>query len=258
VTDTVWREFDAVRLNAILNNPEVRPWVADAVEGVIDVSPNVASRDNVLLMGEHGGVLFFKLTNGIYEAHTQVMPEARGAWTLEMTRAAVYWMFTRTDAFEVLTRVPQGHIAAKGAAEATGLSYEFTRPMELTFRGKVRDVHIHGLTIQKWATQADGLIDRGQWFHRRLAEEAKRLGITEPPHEDDENHNRYVGAALEMAMHSQPVKAVQFYNRWATVSRHKPVQLVTFDPVVVKFDIGRLLIGSDDVEVVPELAEWRI
>ena len=37
----IWREMDAIGVNIILNNPEVRPWVADIGEGVIDISDMV-------------------------------------------------------------------------------------------------------------------------------------------------------------------------------------------------------------------------
>jgi hypothetical protein len=194
--------------------------------------------------------MFFCLTPGLYEAHTQVLPAGRGAWTLGMTKAAIHWLYTRTDAYEIVTRIPRGHIGARAAAIATGLKYDFTRPDEAMFRGRRVDVHIHSQRCQDWIREADGLVEKGQWFHERLHQEAKRLGIEQPMHDDDENHNRHAGAAIEMAMNDQPNKGVAFYNRWALASRHKPVELVGTDPPVIRFDIGLLFIGSKDIEVV--------
>lgn len=244
------RDSDAGRINAVLNDPRVRPWVADAGEGILDIAPAVANRDNVLLMGEYGGLVFFKRMPSIYEVHTQVLPEGRGKWALEMMRAAAAWMFIRTDCCEIVTRIPQGHIAARAAAMALGMRHEFTREEGCRFRGKDVPVHIHCLRIQDWAIDAPGLIEQGEWFHRRLGEEARRLGIAEPLHAPDENHNRYVGGAIAMAMHGQPVKATAFYNRWALAARHAPVALVSVNPVVARFDIGLLRV-TDDIEVIP-------
>lgn len=247
----VRRETTAERINAILNNEVVRPWVADASDGVLDVTPKVSDQNNFLLMGEgnFGAVFFLKLMPGIYEAHTQVVPEARGGWTKQLTEACVHWMFTRTDAYEILTRVPEGHIAARAAALQQGLRYEFTRPDECRFRGRLVDVHVHSFRVQDWIPVAPNLIERGQWFHIRLNEEARRLGIKTPAHTDDENHNRYVGASLEMCENGQAVKGVILYNRWAIVSRHKPVRLLTEDPVSICMDIGVLRLVDGDIEV---------
>lgn len=240
----------ADRINRVLNDPYVRPWVADSREGVLDVSPQVADEKNVLLMGEHGGVFLFKLLTGFYEVHTQVLRSGRGAWTNAFLAAATHWMFTHTDAVEILTRVPQGHVAAKAATLANHMTYEFTRHRECKFRGALVDVDIYALRLFDWVKHYPAFIDRGRWFHDRLHAEALRLGITTPPHEDDENHNLYVGASFDMIANGELAKGVAFYNRWAIVSRHPPIAIVSSDPPVVKFDIGFLHLKADgDIEV---------
>lgn len=244
----ITRETNAARINAVLNDPYVRPFVADEA-GVLDVSKQVANERNVLLMGEHGGCLFFWLQPGVYEVHTQVTRAGRGEWTRRLTESCAWWMFTQTDAFEIVTRVPEGHIGARAAALAQGMRYEFTRPNECRFRGKLVDIHLHSFRIQDWIGFAPWLEERGAWFHDRLHAEAARHGITAPPHDDDPNHNRYVGAAFEMALAGFPTKAVLWYNRWALMSRHEQIQLLSRTPLVVKFDIGLLKIQDGDIEV---------
>lgn len=247
----IWRDTDAGALNQLLNEPEVRPWVADAAEGVLDVSRQAADPNNVLLMGEHGGCMFFKLMPGIYELHTQVRPEGKGAWLKMFGAAAAHWMFTRTDAYEVLTRIPTSHAAAVGAARMMGFRHEFTRPAEeCKFRGESVAVAVYGRRVQDWMAEAPGLVERGAWLHAFFAEEAKRLNLAEPMHEDDENHNRYAGAAFEMALGGQPIKAVMAYNRWALASRHATVALVSVDPPTIRFDIGLLKLAEGKLEVV--------
>jgi hypothetical protein len=244
------RETTAARINQVLNHPDVRPWVADASEGVLDISPAVANRNNVLLLGEHGGCMFFKLLDGFYEVHTQVLPAGRGPWTSRMIASCFHHMFTKTDAIEILTRVPATHTTAKAKTLSVGAKHEFDRPKECVFQGKRVDVGIYSISIQEWASQADGLSEVGEWLHRRLNEEAQRLGIKDPPHEEDVNHNRYLGASFEMFRGGQPVKGAAFYNRWALVSRHAPVQLLSLAPPAVRMDIGVLkLLPNGDVQI---------
>jgi hypothetical protein len=131
------------------------------------------------------------------------------------------------------------------------MRFEFTRNEGCKFRGEDVPVDIYAIRIQDWMAKADGLEEMGHFVHRRLHEEAKRLGITNPPHADDPNHNRYLGAAFEMACAGQAVKATLLYNRWAQMARHRPVELVALDPVTFKMDIGLLKIVRGDIEVTP-------
>lgn len=245
----IQRETDARNINAVLNHPQVRPWVANSDAGQLDVTPLVQNPKNFLLMGQYGGCFFVEIVPGVYEVHTQVLPLGHGEWTRDMTLECVKWMFTRTPAFEIVTRVPQGHIAAKTAAQQVGMRYEFSRSNECRFRGHMVDVRIYSMRLQDWVPTAQSFIPVGQKFHHRLHEEADRLGIKSEAHEDDENHNLYVGVCVEMIRHGQVAKAVNVYNRWAIVSRHAPVVLVGMNPVTVKMDIGYLTFLDNDIRV---------
>lgn len=249
------RHTTAAWLNTVINHAAVRPWVAPGDER-IDLTEAVSDARNILLMGEHGGCLFIEIGPGIYEVHTQVLPAGRGAWTRALSEACAHYLFTRTPAYEIVTRVPEGHVAAKAGALAQGFRHEFTREKEYLFRGALADIHIYGLRIQDWAARAPGMVEDGQWLHRRMYEEMARLGIDEPTHADDENHNRYAGVTLAMARGGQLVKAVLFYNRWVSLARHfrdgKPahIALVSTDPPVIRFDLGLMRLAGDDIEVI--------
>lgn len=257
VPSLVVRDTTSCRINAVVNHPEVRPWVAEGV-APIDLSPQVANPRNILLMGEHGGVMFLHVTDGVYESHTQVLPEARGEWTRALTDACARYMFTRTDAYEITTRVPAGHIAAAAAARCTGMRHEFTRPGGMLFKGERVDAHIYSGRIQDWVARTEELEATGEWLHRRMHEEAQRIGIDVPKHEDDANHNRYVGAAVEMAFGGQYLKAILTYNRWVSLARQtrdgvlQHVSLVSRAPPVIRFDIGLMRFHADDIEVMRE------
>jgi hypothetical protein len=241
----------AARINEIVNDPAVRPWLANDADGVIDMGVALAHPGNVMLLGEHGGCLFFWLGDCRFEVHTFVLPAGRGAWTRAMTEAAFWFMFTRTDCREVLTRVPGPHVAAKAATVAVGMHFQFTEPGGVIFRNRRADLDIYAITLEDWILGAPLLPEAGQWLHNRMAQEAKRLGLTDEPHEDSPAHNRFVGAAFEMARHGQLAKAVGTYNRWAVVVRHATIEIASNNPPAVKFDIGLLVIRGDDIEVVP-------
>jgi hypothetical protein len=250
------RATTAAGINAVLNHPDVRPWVANAADGAIDMTPVVADARNFVLMGDHGGCVFLFVQPGLYEVHTQVLPAARGAWTRSMTEASVRYMFTKTDAYEVVTRIPKGHVAAKAAAEVQGMRYEFTRQAGVVFRDRRVDVHIYSFRLQDWVPRGCGLLETGQWLHRRMEQEAQRLAIDTPTHDDDENHNRYVGAAVEMMFGGQVGKAIAFYNRWVTLARQardgqlQHISLVSLQPLVIQFDIGLMQFHAGDIEVI--------
>jgi len=247
----VERHHDAEAINRILNDPAVRPDVADAAEGVLDISAAVANPANVLLMGDHGGMMFFKLMAGFYEVHTQFLPAGRGAWGSSFAVAAGEWLYCHTDAIEIMTRVPHGHPAAKALTLASGFRYRWTRPANTRFRGQVVDVDIYSHVIEDWALRTSGLAEAGAAFHDRLHGFAAERHIDGPTHPDDPNHNAFVGACIALAEGGQLVKAVALYNKWALVSRHRPVEIVSLDPARVRFDIGTMVVRNGKVEIEP-------
>lgn len=247
----VERHLHAGFLNEIANDPHVRPWIAPG-EQTLDLAFQIENKNNVLLAGVHGCCMFLKMLPGVYEVHTQVRKEGRGAWTNAFTKACASWMFINTDAYEIMTRVPAGHAGAKVATMAAGGRYDFTREKECFFRGQMIDVHIYSYRLQDWlALKPDGLIGIGRKFHDRLHEEADRLGVQDSAHDDDENHNLYVGAAVAMVRAGFPVKGLLTYNRWALVSRHAPIVPISVQvPVVAKIDHGMYVtFENDDIKV---------
>lgn len=240
------RHTTADSLNEVVNDPSVWRWVHGAAEGRLDLSAVVADPANVLLMGEHGGVLFVRHQPGLYEAHTQVLPAGRGSWAIRMVRAALHWMFTHTDAVEIMTRVPKGNLGARALAKAIGGTLEFTSPIGWMMDGVIVPAGIYSLKIQDWMRSAGGLEERGHWFHDHLEAEYSRLGKIEASHPDDDNHDRYVGAAVEMILGGQPDKGVIFYNRWAVMAGYAPVSIVTRSPLTIDIRDALICVGGED------------
>jgi hypothetical protein len=227
----------------VLNAPEVREYVADMGDGYIDISSIVENPSTVLLAGEHGIFLLSKYYEGAYEVHSAVLRQGRGVWAKRAAEAVLHFMFTQTDCIEVITRVPQGHIAAKALTEAVGFHHHFTTPPECLFRSEKVPCHVYLLILMDWAMRAPGLEERGAQFHAWLNKQVTK-GI---PHDEDPAHNRVVGCALDMMMAGQIKKALIWYDRWALAARHPMISLVGENPPQVRFDAGILTFAEDGI-----------
>ena len=243
---------DAKRLNEIVNHPEVFPWVGFGGKGPLDLSDAIANDEDVIcLLGTYGGVLFHRLQPGLFEAHTQMLPEGRGEWALACVQSCLHFLFTRTEAVEILTRCPQGNLPAKALARAIHGRHEFTNAAGWVKDGKPIPAEIYGLRLQDWLRTAPGLVERGQWFHARLDAEMVRIGIDTPNHADDTEHDRQVGLACEMMIGGMPGKAAVFYNRWSALAGYAPLQILSLNPLEVDIQSARLVVSGGDFTARP-------
>lgn len=241
---------DATRANEILNHPEVYSWCKGRYEGRLDIGKVMALPGNLVLLGEHGGAWFSKMQGGLYEAHVMVLPEGRGAWAARMCEAMKRWMFFRTDALEIVARVPHRNLAARAMARMVGGVFEFTHDEELPLHGELVPVDIYRLLIWDWLKVAPHLEARGQWFHDLLKFKYLASGRPDPSHEDDATHNRYVGAAAEMMLGGQVYKAQAFYNRWAALVRGPRLEIVSKEPLVLGILKERIRVRGSSFEVI--------
>lgn len=245
---SVSREFAAEHLNAVVNDPAVRPWVGGGT-GPLDLSGLVADRANYLLMGLGGGILFQRIDAGFYEAHTQFLPEARGPSAVRAVRDALRYMFTRTDAVEIVTKVPEGNAGALGLVRAIHGQKQFRREKAWPSAAGPVAVDFYALSINAWAGKAEELAASGEWFHGKLeAAKAETVGAA-PPHDDDEAHDRYVGATVEMVAAGQIAKAMGFYARWARFAGYGPIAVIATNPVVIDIGDAILAVRGDNFEV---------
>jgi hypothetical protein len=239
------RATSADRINAILNHPAVRPDVADLAAGRIDMTNKIVGTDNVCLVGRYGAFFCFKYFAGSYEVHTQILPEGRGVWAKEFAVAGAHYMFTATDCVEILTRVPEGHVAASVLTRSMGFKLQFTTPPECLFRGKRVPCAIYALTIQDWAMSVSE--EAGAEFHEWLNSQV----TAGEPHQPDPDHNRIVGISLDMIRAGQVSKGVVWFNRHAAACRHEGVSLLSLDPPRVRFDAGILAFDNGQIRFEP-------
>jgi hypothetical protein len=236
----IGRERHATRLNRIANHPDVRPFVAGPLEGDLDFTDVIRNDANILLMSQHGGILFTPVIDAVYEAHTLVLPEGRGEWAADMVRAALHWMFTRTGCLEVMTKCPKGNLAATTLTRSMGLRPAYWTAPQWPLRGEIVPCHVHTLTIQEWMVKAPGLIDRGQWADNIL----KRSSLTITGTEDD-SALRYLGLFLEMFLNGQMPKGAILFNRWAGLAGYAPCEIVSEHPPAVAFT-GATIVAQDN------------
>lgn len=249
------RHTDARHLNTILNDPDVYPWVKGENKGKLDFAPYLEhpeiSKDFYVLLGEYGGQIFQRLQPGQFEVHSQFTKRGRGEWSLEATRKALHWMFTRTEAVEIMTKCPKGNPAAAALAKAIGGEFEFVNPRGWVLDGKPVPVDVYSLSIQDWIRNAPGLVEKGQWFHKRLDAELAKHGVKDQSHPDDLVHDRHVGAAVSMFFGGQPLKGAIFYNRFATLGGYVPIQITQFEPLAVDIGTTILVMGENDFVAMP-------
>lgn len=242
----IQRATDATFINAVLNHPSVRPHV-HGKPGPLDMTAAIQDPNNLVLTGEHGGMILVQHIPGCWEIHTQVLPEGRGRWALEMAQSCMDWLFSKTNATDIFTRIPAGNIAAEALTRACGAMLEERVWQDLgDGPGWVK---LYSGRIQDWIKIAPGLVERGERFHRMLKEKAAVAEITTEDHPDNEWHDRHVGAAAGMIMGGQPIKGVLVFNRWAAMGLAPPIKLMSLDPLIIDITDCRLKITGDDFEV---------
>lgn len=243
---SVCRELSAERLNTIVNHQDVRPWVAAYGQGYLDLTPVVANPDNYLLMGEGGGFLFVQQEPGIYEVHSQFLPEHRGENVITAARDAERYMFCRTDCIEIRSKVPAGNAGAAAFARKMRYELQFERANAWQTEAGAVAVRYFARTLNQWVNQADELKGTGHAFHEKLEAAKIALGSTMPIHDDDAAHDLYVGATVEMIQAGQIAKALAFYGRWAPFAGYGPIALIATNPLVL--DIGDALLAVRDAD----------
>ena len=205
------RSFNTVFLNSVLAHPAVSKGAR--IEEGMDISSIVNNMDNYFLATEHGGFLIIKVYEGVYECHTQFLPEGRGSHVREAVKAAFDYMFLYTDCTKVITK------AYKDNPASVKLSDEF-----FNREGSTGDYHYYSREHKDWII-SEANQKEGEGFHDMIGEDAN--------HVDDTVHDCYVGACMRTALAGNAFKAVELYNNWAYMSGYEPLILRSVHPVVV-------------------------
>jgi hypothetical protein len=235
------RTLDASLFNAVCNHPSVRPWLGG--EGQLDVSPVVSNPENYALWFENGGFILHASPGASFEVHSQFTPEGRRS-SFEAMRAGMDYMFTRTNAVQLTTFLPDNNPAARGLGLKGGFKEWFRRDNHPCGPGVQARID-----IDDWITRTSELEADGERFHAVL-EAAKPSDI----HPHDPIHERYVGATLRMCSRGQALKGVLIYSRWAVNAGYAPIRLISADPPVVDAVDAIVGLANGEPEII-QLAE---
>jgi hypothetical protein len=139
------RQMSAAVINEIVNHPSIYPWVSGPVNGPLDLSKLIESGDYVALFGEHGGFLFYRVADVVYDAHSAVLPDGRGRWAIRAAHEALRMMF-ETDAEEILMAAPKGNLAVLSLIRSLKAKYLGTIDGGWWLKGEPVPSDIYSLT----------------------------------------------------------------------------------------------------------------
>lgn len=125
------RTFDAARVNYLVNHPSIRPHVGGDPEAPLDLTAAVNDHANVFLDGDHGGFACTWSAPSVFEVHTFILPEGRGAWAAgfaALGRAAMAEMY---GAKHLWTRVHPEAANVRSFTLKAGLRPAGTRTFDL-------------------------------------------------------------------------------------------------------------------------------
>lgn len=145
------RTFDVEWLNGIVNHPDIYPYVHGEIEGPIDMAPAIENHDNIVMRSPDGkgGWLFHGLGNGIYECHSQFLPEGRGPHVVGLAHETLDYMFDKTDAEIILARCPMNNEPVIKLTKACGFKYIGTWG-DWTINGEPVPTERYQLTKETW------------------------------------------------------------------------------------------------------------
>lgn len=239
---TMRRVTDATFLNVVANHPDVRPFLGGG-DGVLDLSGLVSSLANVTVQGEHGGFIAISQGLGVYDIHSLFLPDGRGREAMTLMREGLGYLFLRTDAVELTTRVPSNNASAKALAQLADFTVRFERFKCWPDIGGPFDVATYGLTIEHWAMKSHACFLAGERFHRDIAQAVTVFGGQMPAHSDDgPAHDHAAGAAYLMCLAGNAMKAEHFYNHWANGAGYEPLRVLSYAPLVI--DAGYHVVGE--------------
>lgn len=225
VTVEVCRDADL--LDAILHHPEVGERTRhDEMPPLAEMTlkPLIEGGQGAIALlarvkGEAAGFwLVLAKGAGVFEVHTNFLPQYRGAKALLASRLALDWMFLNTPALRLTSFVP-GCMPEVAKYQAwNGFKTDFVRAAAWPNGGKRHDVSHVSLTLAEWARTAwPRYADEGKAFHQELFSH-----VDDGHHEDDDNHNGMVGIAGKMLLAGFGHKAQALFNEWAAQSGYEP------------------------------------
>lgn len=239
----ITRTVDATRINALLNDPTIRP-TAGPISGVTDLTAFVRDTANVCFVTPHGAILYAWKQPCVYEVHSLFLPDGRGIESQTATSDAIDFMFTQTDCTEIQTRFAMSNHGALGLTRAMGFEKRFIRQRAWEDADGWQDVCYWALPIERWALGNAACLVAGQRFHERLA-----LADVPDQHSEDIPHDHIAGLAARLLINGLSVKALTVYNRWALLAGYAELKLMREFPPTVYTGNALVTVAHGSIEV---------
>lgn len=144
------RQRSATFVNFVVNHPSVYPWICGPVRGELDLTKAIESGAYIALMGEHGGFLFWHVRDGIFDAHSAVLPPGRGRWAKQAAKDALQWMFEREGAREIMGCAPQGNVAVLALMRVLKFKHRGAIDHGWIMDGNAVPCEIYSMTKEDW------------------------------------------------------------------------------------------------------------
>jgi len=234
----VIRSLNPAPFNAIFNDPEVRPWMGYGTDAG-DLSPLVQNPDNYCFLtpNSDGGYVVAKLHDGLYVAHTLALPSARGRPMLTLMREGFEYMFTATDAEEIVTTCPDGNPAGARWAEIAGFKETSRREAFFPLMGELVGASYRSLLYRDWVLNHEPNRKRGAAFHDQIHAASPHLAT----HAEDPVHDAWVGATIKGCEAGNITKSIGLFNRWAAQHGYMQSAILSTTPPLI--DTGDAIIG---------------
>lgn len=238
------RSLDPEPFNRIFNDPEVRPWMGHGCEPR-DLSIVVQNPENFCFLtpNSDGGYICARLDAGLYVAHTLALPSARGRPMLQLFREGFEYMFTSTEAVEIVTTCPDGNDAGARWAEVAGFAETHRREGAFPMAGKLVGASYRSLLYREWVLQHPANRKAGSAFHDQLHAANPNLAL----HAEDPVHDAWVGATIKGCQAGNIAKSINLFNRWALQTGYMPSAILSERPPVI--DTGDAVLGLSDAGV---------
>ncbi len=220
------RAYNADFINSVINDPSVKEGAE--VKGIGDLSVVVSNLENFVLQTEFGGFVGIKKMQGLYECHTQFLPEGRGAHAMEACKEALRYMFLKTDCARIVTK-----------ASVSNRATQFMAAQFFKKRGQTGEHFYYSLDFDEWVL-TDALCNaEGEKFHA-LVEDTTN-------HAEDKTHDSFVGAAWLMIQSGNIYKAQFHYSKWAFMSGYEPMIILAESPLIIQAGSMRLALENGEL-----------
>ena len=213
---TIKPSRDAAALNLILNDPEILPNIRDdSIKGEANAAPLMNRFNHLLLIMDEekpvGFALFMAVGPNIYEMHSGILKDYRGARAVEAAKEIFDWMFIRTDCETITTWAWSTAKHVLFMAHAVGFTEDSHMPWPNTVAGEKVERFAFSLHFLEWSRVGRLRNQRDGWL-LGVALESYQMGL--------------FSLFVKIGCAGFAEKAAMLYQRWAPIVRLPTVNIL--------------------------------